>query len=314
MGDVVMRVILIALLAAPLLAGAEALPSASNVLARVIARAQQTAGATETNHYVYEQRSVTTELDEKDSVIKSNEKLYRVKLVGGLPFPRLVKIHGRSSPAKELEKENERELAFRERMTRVDMKKKSRMKEGLVTADLVERFDFTVTRPGHGRGTPDVDFRGASPRAPTPRTSRWRTRSSSTCAAQSGWMKRHGASHQARRKPGRAVAAGGRSGGADRLPAPFPGDGGGRAPARRRVGQPQELLHIVARKLFSAIRLKTIEESSGFRRRRLRRAQPEETVRGGEAVGEALQRAVAGQGLEALASLRRSDHPLYSIW
>lgn len=263
MGDVVMRVILIALLAAPLLAGgAEALPSASNVLARVIARAQQTAGATETNHYVYEKRSVTTELDEKDLVIKSNEKLYRVKLVGGLPFPRLVKIHGRELTAKELEKEDERELAFRQRMTRVDMKKKSRMKEGLVTTDLVERFDFTVTGRDTVEGRPTLIVKFA-PRANAPdksmedkifkhvRGTIWvdeaegeLTKLDANLAGPLplGWFGAIGSLHHFQATVERA-----------RLP-----DG---VWVNRK-----SFFHIVARKLFSAIRLKTIEESSGFRR------------------------------------------------
>src|SRR5262245_10714621 len=85
-------------------AAAEALPAGSNILQRVIARADFVAKTNQTNHYTYEKRSVTIELDEKGRVVKSTEKLYQVVLIGGLPFPRLVKVEGRDLTARELEK------------------------------------------------------------------------------------------------------------------------------------------------------------------------------------------------------------------
>jgi hypothetical protein len=127
-------------------AAVEPLPSASNLLQRVVARAETTARAGETNHYAYDKRSITEELDEDERVTKSTEKLYRVELIGGLTFPRLVKVQGKELSAKQLEKENEREAAFRQRVTRVDMNKKARRKEALATPELIERFEFRVTK------------------------------------------------------------------------------------------------------------------------------------------------------------------------
>ncbi len=135
---------------------AEPLPAASNLLQRVVERAQVVARAGETNHYAYDKRSVSEELDEKERVVKSTEKHYRVDLIGGLPFPRLVKIQGRELSAKELEKENQREAAFRQRVTRVDMNKKARRREGLATPELVERFDFQVTKREVVEGRPTL--------------------------------------------------------------------------------------------------------------------------------------------------------------
>jgi len=135
---------------------AEPLPAASNLLQRVVERAQVVARAGETNHYAYDKRSVSEELDEKERVVKSTEKHYRVDLIGGLPFPRLVKIQGRELSAKELEKENQREAAFRQRVTRVDMNKKARRREGLATPELVERFNFQVTKREVVEGRPTL--------------------------------------------------------------------------------------------------------------------------------------------------------------
>ena len=125
---------------------AENLPAASNLLQRVVERAQFVARAGQTNHYAYEKHSLTEELDDKDEVIKSAKKHYQVKLIGGVPFTRLVKVQGRELTAKELEKQNERETAFRQRITRVDLQKKAKRKEGLATFELVDRFDFQVTQ------------------------------------------------------------------------------------------------------------------------------------------------------------------------
>ncbi len=139
--------LLLILLAAPwLVRGATHLPAASNLVARVVTRAKEVAHDTQTNHYTYDKRSLVSELDEKGAVTQTTEKLYRVVLIGGLSFPKLVKLQGRDLSPKELEKETQREIAFRQRLTRVDVKKKSRRKEGLATQELVDRFDFQVTK------------------------------------------------------------------------------------------------------------------------------------------------------------------------
>jgi len=146
MGTRIAACALLAIAAAAILPAraAQDLPAASNLVQRLLERAEHVARATQTNHYVYEKRSVVEELDENERVSKSTEKLYRVILVNGLPFPRLVKIQGRELTAAELEKENERETAFRERVTRVNFKKKARNREALATKDLADRFSFKV--------------------------------------------------------------------------------------------------------------------------------------------------------------------------
>lgn len=138
----------------------DGLPTGSNVMHRLVERAQLVAKAEQTNHYAYDKRSISEELDEKGRAIKTTEKHYKVMLVNGLPFPRLVKIQGRELTAKELEKENQRETAFRERVTRVDFKKKAKRKEALATPDLVDRFNFTVTKREmiEGRSTLTLTF------------------------------------------------------------------------------------------------------------------------------------------------------------
>jgi hypothetical protein len=149
---------LLCLLALPLLASASDadLPAASKLIARVVERAQLVARETQTNHYFYDKRTITSELDESGAVIKSTEKLYRVELNGGLPFPRLVKIEGRALTPRELEKESQREAVFRQNVTHVDMNDKAKRREGFATKELVEHFDFTVTKREMIEGRPTV--------------------------------------------------------------------------------------------------------------------------------------------------------------
>ena len=118
------------------------------------------AQAGQTNHYAYEKRSLVEELDDKEKATKSTEKLYKVVLIGGLPYSRLVKIQGQELTGKELEKQNQRETAFREKVTRVDFKKKAAKKEGLATPELVNRFDYKILgrEMVEGRATLVVTF------------------------------------------------------------------------------------------------------------------------------------------------------------
>ena len=69
----------------PLARAAEDLPVATNLLARVLARAELVAHEVETNRHAYKKRSVTAELDEKDTIIKSTESdaAHFCYLVGG---------------------------------------------------------------------------------------------------------------------------------------------------------------------------------------------------------------------------------------
>lgn len=155
-------VIIALALCAGLLSSAHAqdFPPVSNLVYRVIERAQLVAETDRTNHYTYEKRSVMVELDDKERVVKSTEKLYKVVLIGGLPFPRLLKIQGRDLTPQQLERENKREMAFRQRITHIDLDKKAEKKEGLATEDLANRFDFKITKREtiEGRATLTVTF------------------------------------------------------------------------------------------------------------------------------------------------------------
>ncbi len=237
------------------------LPSPDDVLARVIQRAQRVAQAAEPSPYVYEKRSITAELDEQDRVIKSTEKVYQVVMVGGLPFPRLVKVQGRELTPEELEKQNEREMAFRQRVTRVDFKRKAKRREALATKDLIDRFHFEVLKRDrlNGRSALMLAF---TPRAAAPEKTMedkvfnrvfgtvWVDEEEAEIAKLEaqvrgpvplGWFGAVGSLHKFLATLERA-----------------------RMPDGIWVNQ-NSSFSIVARKVFSAVRLRTTEQSSGFR-------------------------------------------------
>lgn len=254
---------LLALLTVPLLVSAAAdLPGASNLIARVVERAQLVARETQTNHYTYEKRSTTSELDEKGTVTKSTEKLYRVVLIGGLTFPRLIKIQGRELTAKELEKENQRETAFRQRVTRVDLKKKAKRKEGLATRELVDRFEFKIARRElvEGRQTLVVGF---TPRSGVPDDSiEDKVYQKVTGTVWVDELEAEIARLEARVNGPIPLGWFGAVGSLNKFQATVERI---RLPDGVWVNR-RSTFTVMARKLFSALRTRTTEESSGFRR------------------------------------------------
>lgn len=238
------------------------LPAASNLLQRLVERAQVVAQAGGTNYYTYEKRSVMEELDEKERVTKSTEKHYRVELIGGLPFPRLVKVEGKELSAKDLEKENQRETAFRQRVTRVDMNKKARRKEGLATPELVERFDFQVTKREVVEGRPTLVMTFA-PRTNAPA----KTMEDKVFQKVFGtvWVDEREAEMTKLDASVRGPVPLGWFGAAGSLHKFQASIERSRMPDGVWVNR-KSSFWIVARKLLSAIRTRTVEESSGFRR------------------------------------------------
>ncbi len=241
---------------------ADGFPAASNVVKRLVERAQFVADAGKTNRYTYEKRSVMAELDEQERVTKSTEKLYRVVMVGGLTFPRLVKLQGRELTGKELEKENQREAAFRQKFTRVDVKQKAKKREGMATQELVDRFEFKVARREmmEGRSTLALEF------TPRPGAS-GKTIEDKVFQHVSGtlWVDEQDA------EVAKLDA---------RVQGPIPLGWFGAVGAlnkfqaiieRSRLADGvwvnrKSAFSIIGRKLFSAMRIRTTEESSGFRR------------------------------------------------
>ena len=123
---------------------AEQLPGASEVTQRVIERSQAVASAAQGPQYTYEKRALRESLDATGRPLTSEEKLYQVTLIAGLPFNRLVKIQGRELSSEETSRQDAREAKFRRRFVSADAKEPAARKEGLMTPELMGRYQFAV--------------------------------------------------------------------------------------------------------------------------------------------------------------------------
>jgi hypothetical protein len=123
---------------------AEALPAASEVTRRMIERSQAVAQAEQQPEYTYEKRSLRESLDAAGHPVSSEEKIYQVRLIRGLPFNRLIRIQGRELNPEELKREEAREERFQQRFVSADRKKLAAQKAALVTPELLDRYQFAV--------------------------------------------------------------------------------------------------------------------------------------------------------------------------
>jgi len=125
---------------------AEQLPKASEVTQRLIERSQSIAHAAHGPEYTYEKWALRESLDAAGHALTSEEKVYKVTLIAGLPFNRLVKIQGRELSGEESDREDAKEERFRQKFVSADAKKLAARKEGVVTPELLGRYQFLVEK------------------------------------------------------------------------------------------------------------------------------------------------------------------------
>jgi hypothetical protein len=130
------------------------LPRPEEVIQRLLERSAAVAQSAPTNHWICDKRTVTEELSSSGSVESRVERLYSVKVIKGVPFPRLVKVNGKDPSPAELEKEDQREAAFRKRVSGRDPKAVAEGEEPLIAKDLVARFAYQVLRRENLRNGP----------------------------------------------------------------------------------------------------------------------------------------------------------------
>lgn len=237
----------------------ESLPTASEVTGRMVERARKIAGQTE--RYTYEKKMIIEVIDSRGRVDKSTVKVHQVKLIAGLPFSRLIRIQGRELSEEELRKEDKREEEFRKKTTSVDMKKMAERKESWLTPELIDKFEFTVRERTilNGRPTLRLEFSPAAGIAEAKSLqdkilgrlagSLWVDEEEAETARFSvrlqkpislGWFGMLGSLHQFDMDVERV-----------------------RMPDGVWINGKQST-HLAGRKLFSPMRVRTMEESSGF--------------------------------------------------
>lgn len=130
------------------------LPSAEELLARMVARARLV-GA-ETNRLVHHflKTSWYEKLDAAGEVASVKEKTYEVTLERGLPHNRLVAVDGQPLPPAESERRTEGERRVRNRFSASGSGRADESVSALINDDLVARFQFTVTGRAEIAGRP----------------------------------------------------------------------------------------------------------------------------------------------------------------
>ncbi len=145
-------------------AASPGLPSSSNLLARIVARAANVAKDSKSGTYTHEKRAVLEELNSESEVSRSTEKLYKVIVVRGWTFSRLIKIQGKELSEAEIRKEDKREQEFNSKIAGRDLSGKSERVTATITPELIARYNFEVLRKDlyQDRKTWVLDFRPKS--------------------------------------------------------------------------------------------------------------------------------------------------------
>jgi hypothetical protein len=121
--------------------GGSGLPDASEVMRRVVQRADNTENAREAK-YTFEKHATIEELDSSGKPTKTRQETYQVIPIEGARFSRLIKTQGRNLTPEEIEEQNRKESEFRKKTGHKSAS--SNPDEDWLDVRLVERFDFRV--------------------------------------------------------------------------------------------------------------------------------------------------------------------------
>ncbi len=118
-------------------------PPVETILSNLVARAR-TVAIQKDPIFAYKQTTVIEELDSDGAVKERKEKLYDVKLVGGLPRAKLLLVNGKELTGKALKDEEEKD---RKRAQRFEEKKKAGKDEEvevLISRELIARYWYQL--------------------------------------------------------------------------------------------------------------------------------------------------------------------------
>jgi hypothetical protein len=126
-------------------ATAASTPSADEIMAKAITRAESPAAHESRPDYFYTKKTLTEDLDAKGHVKERKERVYEVSVASGLSYLKLLQMNGQNLSTAELKKQAEHEAAERQKLADAKPGQKGDERENFLTADLVQRFNFTVS-------------------------------------------------------------------------------------------------------------------------------------------------------------------------
>ena len=133
--------LVLALMALPLAAAAQNDLSADEIMQRAVHRA---ATHESMPAYLYTKRTLTEELDGSGNVKNRAERLYQVLVESGASYLKLTRVNGQDLSAAQLKKQEDRELAQRQKLADAPEGKRGDERENFVTAELVDKYNFTL--------------------------------------------------------------------------------------------------------------------------------------------------------------------------
>jgi hypothetical protein len=119
-------------------------PSADEIMAKAVARAESPVNHVSRPDYSYTKKTITEDLDSKGHVKDRKERVYEVSVESGLSYLKLTQLNGQSLSTAELKKQAEHEAADRQKIADAKPGQKGDERENFLTADLVQRFNFSL--------------------------------------------------------------------------------------------------------------------------------------------------------------------------
>jgi hypothetical protein len=133
------------LVASPLWAANSAAPLTAD---QIIQKAVKRSAADNLPHarpnYNYENHTVVDKLDSNGRLKEHTEKMYEVVVDSGLSYLKLLQVNGQNLSPAQLKKQDERDIAERQKMTDAGPGKKGDEREIFLNADLAARYKFTL--------------------------------------------------------------------------------------------------------------------------------------------------------------------------
>ena len=142
--------------------------SAAQIMSNALGRAQQLESDLSRPDYLYSKLSITEELDDKGRVKERKQKRYQVLFHSGLSYLKLMKVEGQNLSAGELRKQEDQELAERQKLTQRKFAKGGDNRENFLTPELVAKYRFTLigSECVHGRPAYELKFEPKAPDLP----------------------------------------------------------------------------------------------------------------------------------------------------
>ncbi len=128
--------------------------SADDIMQRAVERAESPACSSDRPDYQYRKHTISEEVDKKGKLKEHKEKLYDVLVRSGLSSLTLVQINGQDLSPAELKKQQEHDAAERAKLADTKPDKRGDNRENFLNAELVGKYNFKLVEQQQLKGRP----------------------------------------------------------------------------------------------------------------------------------------------------------------